>query len=239
MTTQIVTASLQLHDGTTVDMYSSITDSATGLTTGELKTSANGTGTTQGYAIAATSLGTFANGKTIVAVTQPVTGATNVHFAYVERRGTIISILPCATRGVQSQPYMPWVPLTLAAGDTIQVCCAPAATKINSYSVLTNTGVQAIFGGVAASGNVELVHVISGQGIGASLTGQQIVRHMGTQNASSAALNISSGVYIISDRGLPVGNCPLTVTANTPQRANALGGAMINLNFIARVTNSA
>ena len=239
MTAQIVTASLQLHDGTTVDMYTSITDSTTGLTTGELKTSANGTGTSQGYAIAATSLGTFANGKTITAITQPVTGATNVHYAYIERRGSIVAILPCATRGVQSQPYALWSPIQLNAGDTIQVCCAPAATKINSYSVMTDTGVQAIFGGVAASGNVELVHVISGQSVGSSLTGQRIVRHMGTQNASSAALNISAGVYIINDRGLPVGNCSLCVTAENPQKSNGLGGAMINLNFIARVTNSA
>jgi len=134
---------------------------------------------------------------------------------------------------------MPWVPFVLAAGYTIHVCCAPAATKINFYSVMTNQGVQAIFAGVAAAGNVELVHVISGQSIGSSLTGQQIVRHMGTQNASSAALNISQGVYIINDRGLPAGNCSLTVTANNPQRATALGGAFVNLNFIARVTNSA
>jgi len=239
MTTQIVTASFQLHDGTTVDMYGSLTDSTTGLSTVELQTSANGTGTTQGYAVAATSLGTFANGKSITAITQAVTGATNVHYAYIERRGSIVAILPCATRGVQSQPYVPWTPIQLQAGDTVQVCCAPAATKINSYSVLTNQGVLAIFAGVAAAGNVELVHVISGQSIGSSLTGQQIVRHMGSQNATSAALNISAGVYVISDRGLPVGNCPLTVTANTPQIANALGGAMINLNFIARVTNSA
>jgi len=238
MTTQIVTASFALSDGSTVDMYTDLTDSSTGLTTSELKTSSNGTGTAQGYAIAATSLGTFANGKSVMAITQPITGATNVHYAYIERRGTIVAILPCASRGVQSQPYIPWTPILLQAGDTVQVCSAVAATRIASYSVLTGSGIQAIFSGLDASGNVELVHCVSGQGIGASLTGQQIVRHMGTQSAASSAKCISAGVYVINDRGLPAGNCPLTVTANTPQRANALGGAMVNLNFIARVTCS-
>jgi len=239
MATQVVTASLQLHDGTTVDMYTAIENSTTGLTTGELKTSANGTGTSQGYAIAATSLGTFANGKSVVGITQPVTGALNVHYAFIERRGSILAILPVASRAVQNQPYLPWTAIQLQAGDTIQVCCAVAATRISSYSVMTNKGVQAIFAGVDAAGNVELVHCISGQGIGASLTGQKITRHMGTQCAASSALCISAGVYVISDRGLPVGNCNLTVTAKTPQVSNALGGAMINLNFVARVTCSA
>ena len=231
MSTQIVTASFQLNDGSTVDMYGSLTESSTGLTTSELQTSTK-------YAIAATSLGTFANNKTIVALTQPVTGATNANYAYIERRGTFIAILPCATRGVQNMPYMPWTPITLQAGDTVQVCCSANTVRIAAYSVLTNTGVQAIFSGLDASGDVELVHCVSGQGIGASLTGQRIVLHMGTQCAASSGKNTSAGVYVINDRGLPVGNCPLNVTLNTPSKANAIAGAQIGLNFVARVTSS-
>jgi hypothetical protein len=62
---------------------------------------------------------------------------------------------------------------------------------------------------------------------------------MGTQCAASSTKNISAGVYVINDRGLVAGNCPLTATINTPIMMNQLGGAMVNLNFIARVTSNA
>jgi len=231
MSTSIVTASVQLNDGSTVDLYTSMTESTTGLSTSELQTSTK-------YAVSATSIGTFANGKTITAITQPVTGTNNISFAYLERRGTIIQVLPCATRGVQSSPSVPWVATQLAAGDTIQVCSVATATRAASYSVITDKGVQAIFGGLDASGDVELVHILSGQGIGSSLTGQKIVRHMGAQCAASSAKNTSGGLYVINDRGIPAGACCLTVMASTQQVPNAMAGALVGLNYVARVTSS-
>jgi hypothetical protein len=233
MSTAVVTASLMLNDGSNVDLYASaMTESTNGITTVELKTSTT-------YAVAATSLGTFANGKTITLVSQPVTSTNSVAFAYIERRGAILCILPVASRGVQSQPYLPYWTGRIEAGDTIQVCAMALTTRISSYNVITNQGVQAIFSGIDASGNIELLHILSQQSIGSSLTGQQIVRHSGTQCAASSTKNISAGVYVVNDRGLVAGNCPLTATINTPQRMNALGGAAINLNFIARVSSNA
>lgn len=233
MTTAVVTASVMLNDGSSVDLYNAaMTESTDGITTVELKTSTT-------YAVAATSLGTFANGKTITLVSQPVTSTNSVAFAFIERRGAILCILPVASRGVQSQPYIPYWNGQLQAGDTIQVCAMAVTTRISSYNVITNQGVQAIFSGIDASGNIELLHVLNQQSIGSSLTGQMIVRHFGTQCAASATKNISAGCYVINDRGLIAGNCPLTATINTPMRMNALGGAMVNLNFIARVSSNA
>lgn len=231
MSTSIVTASVQLNDGSTVDLYTSMTEATDATTTTELKTSTT-------YAVAATSIGTFANGKIITAFTQPVTGTNNVVFAYLERRGEILSILPIATRGVQVQPVAPYSVVTLQAGDTIQVCTAAAATRSVSYQCITNQGVHAIFSGTDASGNVELTHVLSAQGIGASLTGQKIMNHFGVQCAASSAKNISGGVYVLNDRGLPAGACPLGVSANQQVGMNMMAGATVGLNFVARVSSS-
>ena len=196
MSTSIVTASFQLNTGETVDLYTSMTEATNATTTTELKTSTK-------YAVSATSIGTYANGKVITAITQPVTGTNNIVFAYLERRGAIMMILPVARRGVQSSSCMPLAGVTLQAGDT------------------------------------ELTHCLSGQGIGASLTGQTIAVQFGTQSAASSALNTSAGVYVLNDRGLPVGASPLSVIQNIQQVNNSTGLAQIGLNFVARVTSSA
>ena len=177
MSTSIVTASCQLNDGSTVDLYTSMTESTDATSTSELLTST-------AYAVSATSIGTFANGKSITAFTQPVTGTNNIVFAYLERRGAILMILPIATRGVQSVPCMPYANITLQAGETI-------------------------------------------------------VRHFGTQSSASNLKNTSGGVYVLNDRGLPAGSCGLTVLSNLQPTPNAMAGATVGLNFVARVTTSA
>jgi len=232
MSTSIVTASFQLNTGETVDLYTSMTEATNATTTTELKTSTK-------YAVSATSIGTYANGKVITAITQPVTGTNNIVFAYLERRGAIMMILPVARRGVQSSSCMPLAGVTLQAGDTIQVCSAALATRSVGYNVVTSNGTHAIFSGTDASGDVELTHCLSGQGIGASLTGQTIAVQFGTQCAASSALNTSAGVYVLNDRGLPVGASPLSVIQNIQQVNNSTGLARIGLNFVARVTSSA
>ena len=232
MSTSIVTASFQLNTGETVDMYTSMTEATNATSTSELLTSTK-------YAVTATSIGTYANGKTITSITQPVTGTNNIVFAYLERRGAIMMILPVAKRGVQSATRVPYAQIVLQAGDTIQVCSAANATRSVGYNVITTSGVHAIFSGTDASGDIELLHCLSGQGIGASLTGQTITAQFGVQCSASSALNTSAGVYILNDRGLPVGASPLTVMANVQPVINSTGLASIGLNFIARVTSSA
>jgi len=232
MSTSICTASFQLNTGETVDMFTSMTEATNATTTTELVTSTK-------YSVTATSIGTYANGKRIVSITQPVTGTNNVVFAYLERRGAIMMVLPVATRGVRSRPCSPSANIILQAGDTIQVCTAALATRSVGYNVITNAGVHAIFSGTDASGDIELLHCLSGQGIGQSLTGQTIASQFGTQSLASSKLNTSAGVYVLNDRGLPIGASQLTVISSTPAYYNQTGLATIGLNFVARVTSSA
>jgi hypothetical protein len=170
MTTQTVQASFMLSTGEVVDLESSLTDG----TEGELKVSTD-------YAVAATSIGQFADGKVITQIIQPVQGATGITYAYLDRRGEILMVLPVSCAGVESQPVMPYSMPVLQAGDTIRVLCNVADTRTFAYNVITNTGVHAIFTGTpSGAANTALTHIKSGQGLGQSLTGQTIVRHMST-----------------------------------------------------------
>ena len=228
MTTQTANMSLMLNTGEVVDLEATLTDDS--FT--ELKVSTD-------YAVAAVSVGQFANGKTITQILQPATCATGVCAAYINRRGEILSILPVAVAGVANKPCAPYVPVTFQAGDTIQVMSAVPATRIFSYNVITNTGVHAIFQGTpSGAGNTDLTHVLSGQGLGASLTSQQIVSHFAT-STDTTELDSGGGVYILNYRGLPVGGCMATVPQNLQPDLNMMGGAMINLNFVARVSTNA
>ena len=71
---------------------------------------------------------------------------------------------------------------TLAAGDTLQVMTAQTGGTTDDrviYCCETDRGTQAIFSGTpsAVSGtSVELLHVLSGTGLGAAITGQMITK---------------------------------------------------------------
>jgi len=228
MTTQAMNMSIMLNTGEVVDLEGTATDDA--FT--ELQVSTD-------YAVAAVSIGQFANGKSIAQILQPASGATGICAAYINRRGEILSLLPIAVQGVQSQPVAPLAGVTFQAGDTIQVMTCVAATRIFSYNVITNTGVHAIFQGTpSGSGNTDLTHVLSGQGLGASLTGQRIVSHFAS-STDTTELDSGGGVYILNDRGLPVGGCASVVPQTLQPTLNSMGQAQVNLNFVARVSTNA
>jgi len=230
LTTQTVTASFVLNTGEVVDMSSTLTDG----TEGELLTST-------AYAVSAVSIGTFAEGKSISQITSPPTaGSGMVLYAYVNRRGAIICCLPVAKAGVQWTPQSPLANFTFQAGDTIQVLTVANANsnRTCAYSLVTTSGVHAIFSGNAASGNVELTHILSGAGIGAALTGQTIATHCFVAD-EDALLTSGNGLYVLNDRGLPVGSCAQSNPKNQQPIFNVMGAASIGLNFVARVSCSA
>jgi hypothetical protein len=112
-----------------------------------------------------------------------------------------------------------------------------AADREFSYSVITNRGVHAIFAGTpSGSGNTDLTHILSGQSIGQSLTGQSIVSHFAT-SVDGSKLS-TGGVLCLNDRGLPVGGCSAVKPQTLQPKANSMGGYAVNLNFVARVTTS-
>lgn len=196
----------------------------------ELKTSTT-------YSTSATSIGQFANGKTLTQIVQPPSAVNATSYAYIERRGAIICVLPVGKQGIQSEPCPMPFPVTLQAGDTLQVMASTATNRLFAYSVITGSGVHAIFSGTpSGAGNTDLTHILSGQSIGQSLTGQSIARHFATSIDGSKLS--SGGILCLNDRGLPVGGCSATDTADLQPKFNMMGGYAVNLNFVARVTTS-
>ena len=68
-------------------------------------------------------------------------------------------------------------------------------------------------------------------------TNQAIVAHWAT-SVDAGKIDSGAGVYILNDRGLPIGGTAATVPQNLQPKSNMMGGAMIGLNFVARVTTN-
>jgi hypothetical protein len=221
-----VKAQFMLSTGELVSMSGTLAEG----TASELQTSTT-------YSTTATSIGQFANGKTLTAIVQPPTAPNGIAYAYIERRGAIVCVLPVAKDGVQSKPCAMPVAVQLQAGDTLQVMANTASDREFAYSVITNRGVHAIFAGTpSGAGDTDLTHILSGQSIGQSLTGQAVVRHFAT-SVDGSKLS-TGGVLCLNDRGLPVGGSSATNPSNLQPELNMMGGYAVNLNFVARVTTS-
>ena len=222
-----VQAAFQLNSGEVVDM---ITTMAEGTAT-ELQTSTT-------YSVSAVSIGTYGEGKVITQILQPPTAPNGIAWAYVNRRGAILCVLPVAVAGVETQPCPMPVNFTLQAGDTIQVMANTAADREFGLSVITNQGVHAIFSGTpAGAANTDLTHILSGQDLGSSLTGQVVVAHYAT-SVDAAKLASGGGVYYLNDRGLPMGGTMATKPQNLQAKMNNTGGVRVGLNWQARVITS-
>ena len=221
-----VHSTLMLNTGELVDLSATLAEG----TEGEVTTSTT-------YSVSAVSLGQFADGKTITSVLLPVTAPNGVSYAYIDRRGEIAALLPVAIDGEVRMPGGA-LGFTLQAGDTVRCLASTAASRVFAYSVKTNQGVCAIFSGTpSGSGNTDLTHIKSGQGLGTSLVGQSIVMH-GATSVDGSKLS-SGGVLILNDRGLPVGGVPAVDPGNQQPSMTNMGGAQISLNFVARVTTNA
>lgn len=221
-----VQSQFMLNTGELISMSGTLTEG----TEGELTTSTT-------YSTSATSLGQFANGKVLTQIVQPPSAPNGIAYAYIERRGAIICSLPVGIQGIQSKPCAMPFPVQLQAGDTLQVLANTASNRTFAYSVITGSGVHAIFSGTpTGAGNTDLTHILSGQSIGQSLTGQTIVRHFASSIDGSKLS--SGGVLCLNDRGLPVGGCSATNPNSLQPEFNMMGGYGVNLNFVARVTTS-
>ena len=223
-----VQASFMLNTGEVVDMKTTRTEG----TAGELLTSTN-------YSVSAVSIGTYGEGKVITQILQAPSSPSGIAWAYVNRRGAILCVLPVEVAGVASQPCPMPLSFVLQAGDTIQVMANTAADREFSYSVITNQGVHAIFSGTpSGAGNTDLTHILSGQGLGSSLTNQTITTHWAT-SIDAGKIDSGSGVFVLNDRGLPIGGTVATVPQNLQPKPNSMGLATIGLNFVARVITNA
>lgn len=229
MASVAVQATFQLNTGEIVDMNTTMTEG----TETELKVSTK-------YAVSAVSIGQFADGKMITQIIQSPSAPNGISYAYVDRRGEILCVLPVSIAGVQNEPSPMLRSFTLQAGDTIRVMANTAADREFALSCVTNRGVHAIFVATppASAADTELLHLKSGQGLGASLTGQSIACHFAT-SVSGSKLDSAGGVLYLNDKGLPVGGCVATVPQNQQIEKSYMGLSSIFLNFVARVTTNA
>jgi hypothetical protein len=230
MSTQVVTAAVMLNTGELVSLQATATDG----TESELQTS----GTVgAGGGISATSIGTYANGKSITHFIQPVSASGQVQYAYLARRG---EILRCIEIGGSEQMNGPVAipPVQLQAGDSIRIMTGAATADVRqvNYNVVCNDGTNAIFTAqpsTGTSGSVSLTHILSGQGLGESLTGRRIVSHYAT--GTEGARYASGSVMLVNDRGLPMGGSIVVNVSNQPMQPNNVGGATVMLNWQAQV----
>ena len=223
-----VQASFQLNNGEVIDMKTTMTEG----TEAELLTSTD-------YSVSAVSLGTYAEGKVLSSILQAPSAPNMCSYAYIDRRGEILCVLPVAVAGVQSKPCpMPFA-FPLQAGDTLRVMASTAASRLFSWSCITNSNVHSIFTGTpGGAANTDLVHLKSGQGLGASLTGQSISAQWAT-SVDGSKIDSAGGMYVLNDRGLPQGACNATNPTKLQPKANMMGVSRIFLNFVARVTTNA
>ena len=230
MTTQVVTAAVMLNTGELVNLQVTATDG----TAANLVTS----GTVgAGGGIAATSIGTYANGKIITSFIQPVSASGQVQWAYLARRGEILAIMPIGSSEQMNQPVS-ISPIQLQAGDSIQVLTGAATADIRqvNYCVVCTDGTNAIFSAqptTATSGSVSLTHILSGQGLGESLTGRVVASHMAT--GTEGARYAGGSVLLVNDRGLPMGGTYCVNVQNQTGNYNSQGKASISLNWQAQV----
>jgi hypothetical protein len=225
-------AQIMMSDGSVISMSGTVAEG----TATELKT-----GTT--YAVAATSLGQFAEGKTIVSFIQPVSVPNQASYAYINRRGSIAAICPIAHEGEvngKPQPLLGMNGFTLQAGDTLMVMANTSSDREFAWQVRTNTGVCAIFAATPSSGtDNDLTHILSGQGAGTSLVGQTVTMQAASSLDATNSKLSTGGVLILDDKGLPVNGC----TAVDPQSQPLIpcppsAMSRYGLNWVARVTTS-
>ena len=86
MASVTVHATLMLNTGELVDLNTTMTEG----TETELQVGTD-------FAVAATSLGQFADGKTITQIIMPPTAPNGIAYAYLDRRGSILACLPLAS----------------------------------------------------------------------------------------------------------------------------------------------
>ena len=228
----VVTGSIRFSDGTSVPLYNSaMAESATGLasTSVELKTSAS-------YTVTAQSIGSYAQGKTMVAA--QILSTHSVTNAYIDRQGLPIAFLAGCGAGVSSQGLVPTRKVTFQPGDLVMVCCAAAATRTLALTVRTNTGAERCFVGTAAGGaTTSLVDTITSNSIGETLQGQTV---------NAAMCSCVDGIKIISGGGAVILNAQGAVVGSVNACDDGLAQpdwvpmqSPIGLNFDAQYITSA
>lgn len=198
MTTQNVTGVLNCSSGFKIPLNATITDDAeTSLTTDTA------------FTVTAQNIGDFAPGQTVTSGI--VTADANISYAYILRKGLILSLVPFAVKGVACGTPNLSRPVTLVPGDQLRVFTMVAAGRDASLAVVTNQGVPRIFIGTAAgAATTQLVDLQTGNTIGETLTGQVITMAQFTSVDQALITSVAGGAQVTMSNGNLSGAVPAT-----------------------------
>ena len=226
MTTQNVTGVLNCSSGFKIPLNATITDDAeTSLTTDTA------------FTVTAQNLGDFAPGQTVTSGI--VTADANISYAYILRKGLILSLVPFAVKGVACGTPNLSRPVTLVPGDQLRVFTMVAAGRDASLAVVTNQGVPRIFIGTAAgAATTQLVDLQTGNTIGETLTGQVITMAQFTSVDQALITSVAGGAQVTMSNGNLSGAVPATnpIVAQPYMKPASIPVA---LNFTAQYITSA
>ena len=198
MATNTVSGFLNCSDGTSIPLKAELAEGT------ESNLTVNST-----YAVASgVNIGDYAPGKTIVSGN--VMSANGISYCYVLRQGLIAAIIPVNIEGVMSNGNTPlWNSLTLQAGDVVRCMNNTAADRECAVSLITAAGTNRIFVATPSGAATNLLlDLQTGNGLGATLQNEKIVRAFGT--SVDGALVDGGGAVAVNEVGQVVGVVPLS-----------------------------
>jgi hypothetical protein len=198
MTTQNVTGVLNCSSGFKIPLNATITDGTEASLTTDIS-----------FSVTSQNIGDFAPGQTVTSGI--VTADANISYAYILRKGLILSLVPFAVKGVACGTPNLSRPVTLVPGDQLRVFTMVAAGRDASLAVVTNQGVPRIFIGTAAgAATTQLVDLQTGNTIGETLTGQVITMAQFTSVDQALITSVAGGAQVTMSNGNLSGAVPAT-----------------------------
>jgi len=219
MATNTVVGILVCSDGTNIPLKAEIAEGTeTTLTTDTTYTSA------------AINIGDYALGKTVTHGL--IQFANGFQYAYILRQGVVQSVIACCVNGASTATPRLWAPVTLMAGDLLQVMNQTAADRGAALCYVTNRGVQRIATATASTGAINaLTDLQTGNSIGDTVQGQSLVAAWFT--SVDSGLIETPGAVVVDALGNVVGSVTNTDPA-TQQAVSSPCSIPVNLNFVAQ-----
>lgn len=198
MTTQVISGVLNCSSGFKIPLNLTMTDGTEASVT-----------TDTAFTVTAQQIGDFAPGQTIVSGV--ITADDNIAYAYILRKGLILSLVPYMVKGVGCGTPAFSRPVTLQPGDLLRVLPLAATSRNASLSVMTNRGVPRIFVGTpAGAATTQLLDLQTNNTIGETLTGSVVVSAKFTSIDQDKISSVAGGAQITQSNGNLAGAIPST-----------------------------
>ncbi|HIA01910.1 MAG TPA: hypothetical protein EYN66_08365 [Myxococcales bacterium] len=141
-----------------------------------------------------------------------ISAENQMSYAFVRSGGAIKAALPISKTCIGGGPYPLPKPVWLAAGDQVVAVANTSTDREVALSVCCASGRYACFS-VTPTGAAqnELIHVISGQSLGQTLTGETIIAAFVSSEGSPEVIS-GSGVFILDGSDRVVGSVAATDT---------------------------